>query len=138
MPRDVHRLNVTVLALALACAACCSGCIIPRFDPECPETGDCDACIDTSGCGFCTTTSRCVPGTSMGPDDHDACAPASWRFDSCDEPPRGTECIDTDCSSCNSTYDEEECGWCVARAECWPVADPPSDCQLVTDRDTCY
>jgi hypothetical protein len=136
MRRTTRWLTVVALAIALAGAAVLSACIIPRFDPDCPDTADCGSCIDTSGCGFCARDSRCIPGTSLGPDDHDACAPANWRFDSCAGPPRNTPCPHTECGICTVSGDNE-CGWCFTTGECWPTVDPPSDCPLAVEWDSC-
>jgi hypothetical protein len=128
------NLRTPLLLIALVAL---SGCILPRFDPECAETSDCDECIKDDGCGFCDSDvgdGRCVPGTALGPDDYFACAPQSWRIGDCYSTPDWAECDNYSCTSCVA---DQGCGWCAATEECWPTDDPPPTCFLVTDGAVC-
>lgn len=137
MRREAQIGLKTLTVVALACVAFSTSCILPRFEPDCPGTANCEDCIDTAGCGFCERTSSCMAGTAMGPDARDDCSPANWRFNSCEDPPGRIDCPHTDCGVCLVGGDDE-CGWCFATGECWPTANPPSSCTLVTDYDACY
>ncbi len=137
MRRQRHRPRTSqwVVAVPIALIALgAGGCIIPRFDADCPETADCGECLENSGCGFCVYTNRCLPGTAMGPEDYDLCAPVNWRFNSCDEPPGRIECPHDTCGVC-LVGDDDECGWCDG--QCWPASNPPSHCTLLLDYDSC-
>ena len=103
------------VTLAFCVLFATSACLIQPFPADCPTdaVNDCARCQQHSGCGWCEGLG-CMPGTSIAPDDRDACAPSQWFFNDCDSP----------APYCNNTCSTAHDGVCDEPRDC----DPGTDC----------
>ena len=99
-------------------AAALSGCIIQPFDADCPTDAidDCERCQEHAGCGWCDGVG-CIAGTSVAPDDIEACGANEWYFNDCDSP--AFYCNDTCSTSRDGVCDEPRlCDWGTDCTDC--------------------